>query len=445
VAELAAGPPGCGGQTGAGGFGDGPIPDQARERNFSSSKEQGAKQTWKNVVMALLTLKDIQKGARAKGGECLSPTYLGSQVKHRWRCAQGHEWEARAGNVRRGDWCPECRGLKWSGGKPLTLKALKATARAKGGKCLSPALKTLKAKARAKGGECLSNAYLGNEAKHRWRCGQGHEWEACAGNVRRGNWCPECAGRGGARVQLTLADLQSDAGAQGGECLSGAYLGTSAKYLWRCAEGHEWEAPAASVRNGYWCRECVRKLKLEGLQATARARGGECVSVTYLGSRAKQRWRCAQGHEWEAVASSIRSGTWCPKCAGLERLKLDDLQLTARARGGECVSVTDLGSKAKQRWRCAEGHEWEACAGSVRQGTWCPFCGGKKLNLEYLQAEARARGGECLNDAYLGPKIKHRWRCAKGHEWETFAKNVHKGTWCPFCARNRAPKTNPRK
>ena len=40
------------------------------------------------------SIKDLRAHAKAKEGGCLSEIYLGSRDKHRWRCAEGHEWEA---------------------------------------------------------------------------------------------------------------------------------------------------------------------------------------------------------------------------------------------------------------------------------------------------------------------------------------------------------------
>lgn len=39
---------------------------------------------------------------------CLSETYEQSAVRLEWRCARGHEWEARLQDVNRGSWCPSC-------------------------------------------------------------------------------------------------------------------------------------------------------------------------------------------------------------------------------------------------------------------------------------------------------------------------------------------------
>jgi hypothetical protein len=47
----------------------------------------------------------------------------------------------------------------------------------------------------------------------------------------------------------------------------------------------------------------------------AQERGGSCLSDKYVNNNTKLNWQCAEGHEWSAVPSSIKNGTWCRKCS----------------------------------------------------------------------------------------------------------------------------------
>lgn len=59
---------------------------------------------------AKLTVADLQESARARGGELLTPGYLGSSFDHRWRCANNHEFYETPNGVRNQDcWCPICK------------------------------------------------------------------------------------------------------------------------------------------------------------------------------------------------------------------------------------------------------------------------------------------------------------------------------------------------
>ena len=57
-----------------------------------------------------LTIKDMQKIAKNRGGRCLSENYEGQIVHLLWECSEGHIWEAIPRNIKRGHWCSTCAG-----------------------------------------------------------------------------------------------------------------------------------------------------------------------------------------------------------------------------------------------------------------------------------------------------------------------------------------------
>jgi len=229
------------------------------------------------------------------------------------------------------------------------------------------------------------------------------------------------------------------AGERGGRCLSKTFASMNRKLRWRCGEGHEWEAIPTSIKRGSWCPVCSGRAHctLEEFKRIAKARGGECLSARYVNSAVKLCWKCAMGHRWKAVPSSVKAGTWCPLCAGKSKT-IEDMRHLAGQHGGQCLSSRYAGSQRKLRWRCAKGHIWKAVPGSIQQGTWCPFCAHKGIGLKYSISDfkqlARKRGGDCLSADYQTVDTKVRWRCRKGHEWEAVPASIMAGTWCPFCA-----------
>jgi hypothetical protein len=92
----------------------------------------------------------------------------------------------------------------------------------------------------------------------------------------------------------------------------------------RCAQEHEWDAPARKLLYGQWCRLCqveAKRLSIEDAQAVAAARGGECLSTVYVNSHTKLTWLCDRGHQWQAILTSVRhKGTWCPQCSSMDRI-----------------------------------------------------------------------------------------------------------------------------
>jgi hypothetical protein len=219
--------------------------------------------------------------------------------------------------------------------------------------------------------------------------------------------------------------------ARGGQCLSTLYVNSTVPLLWQCVAGHRWNAVPASIQKGSWCPACagVRRLTLEQMQQIAESRGGRCLSETYRNTATKLGWRCSMGHEWSATPLQIMKGHWCPFCARVVRLTLHELRRIAVLRGGQCLSHEYLSSSKPLRWECAVGHEWTVRPSSVKAGSWCPVCAhNQKLKLEEMQEIAKDRGGECLSTTYRNGRTPLLWICGQGHRWRARPVNVKSGT-----------------
>lgn len=196
--------------------------------------------------------------------------------------------------------------------------------------------------------------------------------------------------------RLTLKEMQTIAGKRGGRCLSQEYINDQTKLLWECAEGHRWKAKAAHVKDGHWCPECggTKKLTLQEMQMLARKHGGKCLSQEYQGVFAKLLWECREGHRWKARPNAIKQGQWCPVCKVKKlKLTLEEMQEIARKQGGKCLSQKYVNARTKLLWKCGEGHQWEAVPTSIKSGSWCPVCHAiRRANQRKLTARKRARG-----------------------------------------------------
>ena len=115
---------------------------------------------------------------------------------------------------------------------------------------------------------------------------------------------------------------------------------------------------------------------LEILHQIAKKKGGSCLSVSYRAQKQKLLWKCENGHQWYATANSImHAGSWCPVCAGNQKLTLLDLKKIAVQRGGKCITSEYINSKTKMLWQCQNGHRWNATAFSIKtRRSWCPEC-----------------------------------------------------------------------
>ena len=370
-------------------------------------------------MMPKLDIATMMALARKRGGRCISTLYVNSTVPLLWECASAHQWSAVAASIRKGTWCPDCAGVR-----RLTLEQMKEMAKSRGGRC-------------------LSKRYRNTATKLEWRCSAGHEWSATPLQVKKGHWCPFCA-----RVApLTLPLLQQIAALKGGCCLSLAYVNSSHPVRWKCAVGHEWLARAHSIRAGNWCPVCAhnQRLRLEEMHQIAKERGGRCLSTSYKNASTPLLWVCRHGHQWKACAANVqggrrRKGSWCRECYNgrrrfHEKLSISAMRELAITRGGTCLSPEYLGSKFKLNWECELGHRWQAAPSYIVQGTWCPGCArNQRLTLPLFQELAANRGGMCLSEAYVNERTVLRWRCADGHEWEAMPDKIKRGSWCPTCA-----------
>jgi hypothetical protein len=58
---------------------------------------------------------------------------------------------------------------------------------------------------------------------------------------------------------------------------------------------------------------------------------------------------------------------------------------------------------------------------------------GIRMKIQDAQAMAKAKGGKCLSKSYHPGKLL--WECAHQHRWKTTANKIQQGQWCPYCSR----------
>lgn len=302
-------------------------------------------------------------------------------------------------------------------------------------------LEEMQALAVARGGRCLSDHYVNTATHLEWECAMGHRWRATPASViQHSSWCRVCASKEPRRSRITMDDMQARARVHGGRCLSDAYNGAHTPLEWECAKGHRWFARPRKVKEGVWCPACTvlgrPRLLLANFQHLADERGGRCLSEEYGGYRAPLEFECAAGHRWTTTANSVCSGNWCPQCyRELWYDSIDEMRALAASHGGECLSQTYENSYQPLRWRCAQGHEWDAPAQSTKRH-WCRQCfhERRKLGIERMREIAASHGGRCLSDVYVTSEHRLQWECRMGHVWSTTPQIVQAGHWCPLCA-----------
>ena len=242
--------------------------------------------------------------AQALGWE---PTRVsaGSNVKARWQCEEGHEWQAAVKNRIRGRGCPVCSNREaLAGYNDLATRYPELAKQALG---WDP-----------------TTVPAGSSRKLAWRCERGHQWEAVVASRVDGRGCPFCVGQ---RVQAGFNDLATahpDLAAQAfGWDPTAVSSASGRKLRWKCAEGHEWIASVGDRATGTGCPYCTGRRVLAGFNdlatthpALATQALGWDPTTKSAGHEQKVLWRCPEGHEWEATINNrTNQGSGCPSCA----------------------------------------------------------------------------------------------------------------------------------
>ena len=193
------------------------------------------------------------------------------------------------------------------------------------------------------------------------------------------------------------------------------------------------------------------------------AKNGELTPADIpYGSSYPAWWICSKGHEWQApVNRRTANKSGCPVCDNLHRkgpmvsygksLKkwcidnhkefLLDEYSNENPWSTEEVSPH---SGYKVRWKCSQGHEWEATLGNRTSGSSCPYCSGRLAipginDLKTLRSDLETEWNYEKNanispaEVTLKSNKKVWWKCTKGHEWQAVISNRTRGNGCPIC------------
>jgi len=188
-----------------------------------------------------------------------------------------------------------------------------------------------------------------------------------------------------------------------------------------------------------------RKLNIEIFKIIANERGGECLSNIYINGKSKLEFKCSEGHIWKTIPECIKNNkTWCSICANKNiPLTIEEMKKLAIENGGECLSDTYINNSTNLKWKCKNGHIWDATPNKVKSAkTWCLECSGSKIKtIEYMQEIAKEKNGKCLSEKYVGAHSNLIWECEFGHQWSApyhLIKNHN--CWCPTCKDSKGEK-----
>lgn len=387
--------------------------------------------------------------------------YYGSSKKIWWKCKNNHVWEATPYNRVNGTGCPYCKGKRPIIGtndlfslKPELCKEWDYEAN----KNLKP-----------------EDFLVNSNVKVWWKCKKGHQWKAEINRRSSGSGCPFCSGR---RVIVGVNDLLTvnpelcrewDYEANKNVTPDKVKPGSNIKVWWKCNRGHSWESLICSRSKGHGCPYCSGKYSLsefislktwcvqnkhENLLSEWNNNTLSLEKINY-NSNQRVKWKCANGHEWEATVKSRINGSKCPYCSGRKPIigKNDLLTMNPKlceewdyeANGNLIPESFLTGSEKKIWWKCKEGHKWQATIYLRNKGAGCPYCSGHraiegKTDIFSVNPELKNEWNYEKNKEINPLKVSAHsslsvwWMCANGHEWKTRISNRTRGFGCPYCS-----------
>ena len=298
----------------------------------------------------------------------------GTEKKAWWKCKNGHEWQVRIANRKRGDGCPYCSNKKVFNGDNALLTINPELAK----EWDSEKHKDLSAS------EVSSNS----GQKVWWKCSKGHSWEATIASRSSGNGCPYCVNQkvlaGYNDLATTGPQIAMEWDYEKNSPLTPNDITSKSgkKVWWKCKNGHSWDAIIKSRTSGTGCPICSNKRIEPGINDLATLypdvvkewdfdKNEISPNTVSVGSDKKVWWKChVCGFGWQARIINRVKGHGCPVCcregivkANGKRVRCVETGIiydsTTRACKNAGVTAGAIGACARGETRTAGGYHWE--------------------------------------------------------------------------------------
>ena len=169
-------------------------------------------------------------------------------------------------------------------------------------------------------------------------------------------------------------------------------------------------------------------------------KGGELLTP-YVSCEIKLNIRCIKhNYIWHPTWSSLKEGTWCPKCAKNCKVLIEEIQKFIENKNGIIIDSSNyLNAKSKIIIKCLkDDYTWEATWDHLSHGSWCIRCIGKELlTIEELSNLITSKNGTLLEiPKKLCNITKLKIKCNKdNYIWApAYSSIVNSTRWCPLCA-----------
>jgi hypothetical protein len=281
------------------------------------------------------------------------------------------------------------------------------------------------------GGLCLSREYIpASRGKMKWKCDQGHIWEAPSDSIIKGRWCPICS----KSPKLSIKDIHEIGLKNGYKCLSSKYLGFDTQLVWEDQIGSVFKATPREIieKHSNNKKNAIQKKEysLKDAEIIATKNKGRCLSDKYTNDKSKLTWECSKKHTFEKRLSDVRDGAWCPIC--LQERMLKDAKQLAKRNGGQLVSERVYREGKLLKWKCKRGHNFTKTLIEAKK-SWCHICEFEIKERPMLEKIIKNRAGEILKIDFSKKPISVTYKCKHKHVSIAALDELQKGAWCKTC------------
>jgi hypothetical protein len=182
------------------------------------------------------------------------------------------------------------------------------------------------------------------------------------------------------------------------------------------------------------------------------------------GSNKKYWWKCNKGHSWESRCDNRTINKRnCPYCCGQKVCKSNSLSTNYpnlicewdKEKNELTPDDVTCGSSKKIWWKCVKGHMWKTSCKKRTNGTGCPYCCGKKVDLSNCLATTYpdiasqwhpTKNNEITPYDVVANSNKKFWficKINKNHEWIASPnRRVSQNSTCPYCCGQKVDLSN---
>jgi hypothetical protein len=388
-------------------------------------------------------LQDLIQIAKSYGGECLSSEYYNNKTKLKFKCKKGHEWETTSKSIKSGSWCPLCA---------INFTQLNSEYNNLPINDVYKDIKIQKAKdiAEQHGGEFIS-CNDKNVDMITWKCAFNHIWNARFGNVSANDsWCPFCESNYSENICRQYLEY----------LLTYKFIKVRPKWLLSDKnspmelDGYCEELSLAFEHQGIQHYKNITFFKndLENIVKRDNLKIEKCnknnvklIVIPSLFSLIKiEDLHIFLGEQLDKLNIKYNINKLKPVNEVLKLKIIKNLNYTnelekiteiAKSHDGYCLSDLYTGYNCILKFKCKLDHIWETEARLIKNGSWCPMCSIAKVpTIQDIKELAKTKNGELLSTVYVNNHTKLDWQCACGKIWQASYNSIQSGCWCPVCS-----------